>query len=151
MSTSHGASKKSAAVPSVRPSVAARLTRVVARATAPLSRPLAGRRFFPLWAVVYHRGRRSGRGYAVPVAIRVTHDILTIPLPWGEETRWARNVIAAAGCTVRWNGRELAAIEPRILGLDEAADAFHPAQRAVLRAGRVRSVLRLRTPDDAAA
>ena len=37
------------------PSLLARGTRTLARATAPGTRPLAGRRFFPLWAVVLHR------------------------------------------------------------------------------------------------
>jgi deazaflavin-dependent oxidoreductase (nitroreductase family) len=119
------------------------MTRAVARSTAPLSRPLAGRRFFPLWAVVHHRGRRSGRAYAVPVAIRASPESFTIPLPWGNETQWVRNVVAADRCTIRWRGRDHSASEPRVVGLAEGADAFHPIQLAVLRAGGVRSLLRL--------
>ena len=45
---------------------------------------VAGRRLFPLWAVIHHRGRRTGRPYAVPVAIRASPDAFTIPLPWGD-------------------------------------------------------------------
>jgi hypothetical protein len=33
----------------------------MARLTAPMARVLAGRRGFPLWAVVRHRGRKTGR------------------------------------------------------------------------------------------
>lgn len=133
-----------AAANSVRPSALARVTRAIARSTAPLSRPMAGRRIIPLWAVVHHRGRRSGRAYAVPVAIRVHGDVLTIPLPWGDETQWVRNVVAAAGCTIRWNGRDIAATDPRVIGWEEASDAFHPIQQAVMRAAGVGSALRLR-------
>ena len=46
-----------------------------------LTRPLAGRRFFPLWAVIRHRGRTSGREYAVPVGVRATADGYFIALP----------------------------------------------------------------------
>jgi deazaflavin-dependent oxidoreductase (nitroreductase family) len=126
-----------------RPSLVARLTRAIARTSGPLARPLAGRRFLPLWAVVHHRGRRSGRSYAVPVAIRGTETTLTIPLPWGRETQWLRNVLAADGCVVRWRGRDVTGADPQVLGMETALEAFHPVQRAVLRAAGVASYLRL--------
>ena len=125
------------------PSLLARGTRTLARATAPGTRPLAGRRFFPLWAVVLHRGRRSGRSYAVPVAIRATADEFTIPLPWGQETQWLRNVVAAGGCSIRWRGTDHAASAPRVIELADAASAFHPIQRSALRAAGVGTFLRL--------
>jgi deazaflavin-dependent oxidoreductase (nitroreductase family) len=120
------------------------MTRAAARMTAPLSRPLAGRRFFPLWAVVHHMGRRSGRAYAVPVAIRVTADSFIIPLPWGKDTQWLRNVMAAGGCSIRWSGSDHAAYAPRVIGFEDGANAFHPIQRSVLRAAGINSLLRLR-------
>jgi deazaflavin-dependent oxidoreductase (nitroreductase family) len=126
-----------------RPSLIARVTRAIARTSAPLSRPLAGRRPFPLWAVVHHRGRRSGRSYHVPVAIRASSDSFTIPLPWGDETHWLRNVMAANGCSIRWRGTEHVATTPRVIGFEDAAGAFHPIQRFILRAAGVRSFLEL--------
>jgi deazaflavin-dependent oxidoreductase (nitroreductase family) len=128
---------------SSRPSVLARVTRAIARITGPLARPLAGRRWLPLWAVVRHRGRRSGRAYAVPVAIRASDDAFTIPLPWGSETQWLRNVLVAGACTVRWRGGYHGATAPRVIGAEEAIPVFHPVQRVILRAGGVRSFLRL--------
>ena len=125
------------------PTLLSRATRSVARATAPLSRPLAGRRFLSPWAVVHHRGRRSGTPYAVPVAIRASADTFTIPLPWGEETQWLRNVLAADGCDVRWRGTDHRASKPRVVNLADASDAFHPVQMAIMRAAGVRSALLL--------
>lgn len=110
----------SAAPGSNDPSPLARGTRAVARMTAPLSRPLAGRRLFPLWAVVRHHGRRTGRAYAVPVAIRVTPESFVIALPWGDHTQWARNVLAAGGCTIRWRGADHLGSEPVVIGPAEA-------------------------------
>ena len=107
-----------------------RATRALARTTAPLSRPLAGRRFFPLWAIVHHRGRKSGRAYSIPVAIRASDDAFTIALPWGDRTEWVRNVVAADGCTITWRGCEHRAVEPMVIGAEEAAPAFAPWQRA---------------------
>ena len=121
----------------------AHLTRGLARVTAPLSRPLAGRRYFPIWAVVHHRGRRSGLEYAVPVAIRVTADAFIIPLPWGDRTQWLRNVIAAEGCVVKWRGAMHRVTAPRVVNLQEAAPAFHPIQRSILRIAGVNRFVRL--------
>ncbi len=125
------------------PSTGARITRAIARITAPLTRPLAGRRFFPLWAVLHHRGRRSGRAYAVPVAIWASPDTFTIPLPWGEATQWLRNVLAADGATLRWRGSDHRVSAPRVVPFKEAGDAFRPAHRALMRASGVRSFLHL--------
>lgn len=133
----------SSIVRSDRPPLIARATLAVARVSAPLSRPLAGRRLFPLWAVVHHHGRRSGRPYAVPVAVRVSPDAFTIPLPWGDQTQWLRNILAAGGCTIRWRGADHIVTAPRVIGMDDAADAFHPLQRAVLRGAGIRAFVRL--------
>ena len=63
---------------------------------------LAGHRFFPLWAVLRHRGRKSGKEYAVPLAVIPTETTFIIALPWGRETDWVRNVRATGRCEVRW-------------------------------------------------
>lgn len=131
-----------AASPAVR-SRAGRLTRALARSTAPLSRPLAGRSLFPLWGVVHHRGRRSGRAYATPVVIRATPDGFVVPMPWGDRTQWFHNLVEAGGGTVRWSGRDHAVMDLGIVGLDKAASAFHPAQRRIMRAAGITQVVRM--------
>ncbi|GIE83027.1 hypothetical protein Aph02nite_89770 [Actinoplanes philippinensis] len=91
-----------------------------ARATAPAVARLAGRRWFPLWARVHHRGRKSGRDLTVPVAVLVTPDGFLINLPWGAHTNWVRNVLAAEGCTLRWKGADHPVGRPRILDAGQA-------------------------------
>lgn len=94
----------------------------VQRGFEPVARALAGRRWFPLWAVVRHRGRRTGADYATPVAVVPTIDkhVVLIGLPWGLKTNWARNVVAAGGATLRWKGRDIVATSPRIVDAIEA-------------------------------
>ena len=96
----------------------------VARVTAPVTRVLAGQRFFPLWAVVHHTGRKTGRELSVPVAVRTTADAFLIALPWGPGTNWVRNVIAADGCVVRWKGADHRATRPEVVGVVEARPYF---------------------------
>jgi deazaflavin-dependent oxidoreductase (nitroreductase family) len=113
-----------------------------------LTRPLAGRRFFPLWALLRHRGRKSGREFAVPVGVRATSDAYFIALPFGERTQWVHNVMAAGGCTLRLRGTDFVMVDPTIVRAEEAAFAFPQALRWMMRAAGAHQVLRLRRVDD---
>ncbi len=116
----------------------------MAKITAPLARPLAGRRSFPLWAVVHHIGRTSSRAYTLPVAIGGTDSHLFIPVPFGPGTQWVQNVIAAGGCTVRWKGKEISATEAVLVSQDDAMGAFNRLERPVIRASGLSTFMRLR-------
>ncbi len=61
-------------------------------ATNPILRPLAGTRWFRLWGVIQHTGRKSGKAYATPIVARRYGDGFVIPMPFGERTNWANNV-----------------------------------------------------------
>lgn len=85
---------------------------------------LAGRRFFPLWAVVRHRGRRSGRALSVPVAVQVRGDVFVVPLLFGPRTNWVMNVLAAGGCVIRWRGVDHRAVGPVLIDPEQARAYF---------------------------
>ncbi|WP_250005378.1 hypothetical protein [Actinoplanes sp. M2I2] len=104
-----------------------------ARATAPVVRRLAGRRAFPLWAVVHHRGRVTGRALAVPVTVVTTPAGFIINLPWGAGTNWVRNVVAAGGCTIRWKGADHRMADPVIVGEAAARPYYSRPAWAVAR------------------
>src|SRR5689334_6707649 len=78
----------------------------------PLVLLLAGTRFLPLYGVITHRGRRSGKVFHTPVVVRPTSDGFVVPMPWGEQTDWYRNVRAAGECVIRWKGRDYSVCEP---------------------------------------
>src|SRR5919198_236048 len=87
-----------------RPGRGGRAVMALARAVNPVLVRLAGAGLIPLWGLVRHRGRRSGRVYATPVAVLRTDDGFLIPLPFGEGTDWARNLLSAGGGVLRWKG-----------------------------------------------
>ena len=118
--------------------------RTLARLFAPLSRPLAGRRWFPLWAVLHHRGRTSGTPYATPVVARRTSDGFIVPLPFGDATQWVRNVLAANGCTIHWRGRDYVVRDPSTIDRARAGDAFAPWMRAAMGPAGIERFLFLR-------
>src|SRR5262249_15044000 len=61
------------------------LLRVGTRRLNPLMLSLAGSSRLPVFAVMYHRGQRSGRSYATPLGARPTADGFVIPLTFGEQ------------------------------------------------------------------
>jgi deazaflavin-dependent oxidoreductase (nitroreductase family) len=109
-----------------------------------LAMRLAGTHWLPLYGVIEHRGRRSGRLFRTPVVVRPTPDGFIVPMPWGEGTDWYRNVRAAGGCSVRWNGRQYEMVDPEVIDSSMAAAYFRPAQWAGMRRLGIRQCLRLR-------
>ena len=106
----------------------------LARATTGLMLPLAGHRWNPMFAVIEHHGRRTGRAYAAPVAARRIDGGFVVSLAFGAQVAWNLNLVAAGGGTVRWRGASHAVGTPEQLPAELARPAFHPLQRAALRA-----------------
>ncbi|KGN34288.1 hypothetical protein N802_13075 [Knoellia sinensis KCTC 19936] len=84
---------------------------------------VAGRPFVPVFAVVRHRGRTSGREYSTPVIVLKAPGAFVVPIVWGKESDWVRNVLAAGGGTVRYKGQDHAVTDPQIVGVEEARAA----------------------------
>lgn len=114
------------------PSRKSRFLRAIARLGASASVPLSGRRWFPLWGIVRHTGRTSGRVYALPVAVHRSATGFVIPVPFGEQTQWVRNVVAAGSCTLRWRAREYPLTDPRLVGWDDVRDEYGRAFRTII-------------------
>jgi deazaflavin-dependent oxidoreductase (nitroreductase family) len=111
------------------------------RVTNPLLRPVAGR--LPLFGVVVHRGRHSGRTYRTPVNVFPSGDQVVIALTYGPDVDWVKNVLAAGRCRLIHSGRSVDLVRPRMLERPEDAAAVPAPVRAVLRLMDVTVFLRL--------
>jgi deazaflavin-dependent oxidoreductase (nitroreductase family) len=113
----------------------------------PVIRKLAGRRHFRMAAQVWHVGRRSGRQYMTPVGVRRSGDVALIALTFGNRSDWSQNVRAAGGCSIRMDGVDYIASEPRFLSPAEARplvmSAFSAGERASFRLLGIRQFLSL--------
>ena len=119
----------------------------IARFTSPVTMPLAGKRWNPIFAVVEHRGRRTGRIYATPVAARRITDGFVIALAFGVQVDWYRNLVAGGGATIRWRGRTYRVSDPQRVDVETALAAFLPIQRLALRIGGVDGYIRVTDTD----
>lgn len=90
------------------------------------------------WGVVVHVGRRSGREYRTPVLASVSGATLTIALPYGVESDWVQNLLAANGGTFIRRRRELRLTEPEVVASSDvqapklAAPAMRLASHALV-------------------
>jgi deazaflavin-dependent oxidoreductase (nitroreductase family) len=80
--------------------------------------PFAGR--VPPYGAIRHRGRNSGRSYRTPVLALIDGSSLTVPLPYGDEVDWLRNLLAARGGELEFLGRRYAIVNPRVLSEAQA-------------------------------
>ena len=105
----------------------------LARSTSPVGLRFAGKRWNPIFAVIEHRGRRSGRMYAAPIAARRVEDGFVVALAFGAQVDWHRNLLAAGGGTITWQGREYPVGPPERIEATEGRKAFTAIQRFAVR------------------
>ena len=110
----------------------------------PLILSFAGSRHMPMFAVINHHGRRSGRSYSTPVGARKTADGFMIPLTFGQQADWFRNVEAAGGCVIHWKGADYSLVEPEVVDWATARPAFYWVERVMVPVIGIEQFVRLR-------
>jgi len=115
----------------------------------PIIDRLAGRRHVPI-AQLQHIGRRTGRTYVTSVGARLTSGVVLVPLTFGNQSDWARNVHAAGGCSVQINGAAYHVLHPQFLDVTDAEPAtrvsFHAVERLVFKVLGIKQFMRLELP-----
>jgi deazaflavin-dependent oxidoreductase (nitroreductase family) len=66
-------------------------------------------------AVVHHVGRQTGRSYRTPVVAQPVDGGFVIPLPYGTDTDWCRNVCAAGRFTIERAGQTFEVGSPEVV------------------------------------
>ena len=114
-----------------------------ARSTSRLALAFAGKRWNPIFSVVRHTGRMSGRTFEAPVAARRLDDGFLLALAFGKGAHWYRNLVATGGGVIRWRGVDYPVGGPTDVDVDQALAAFLPIQRAGLRAAHIDGYIRV--------
>jgi deazaflavin-dependent oxidoreductase (nitroreductase family) len=118
------------------------------RGLATFNRRYANRIFGPVltrmpgFGAVQHRGRTSRKAYVTPVKYFRHGNAYIIALPYGAESDWVRNVIAANGCQLRTRGRTVFLRAPHVY-LDDGHTGVPRPIAAVLRRLGVQEFLSL--------
>ncbi len=125
------------------------LARFNRHVTNPVQRLWAG--WLPSFAILEHRGRRSGRAYRTPVTVFTTSvdgkPGFAIVLTYGPDRDWLKNLTAAGGARMRHRGRTFGVTDPRVVTVDDAATHVTSSVRGVFaRLPFEQAVLLTRTP-----
>jgi deazaflavin-dependent oxidoreductase (nitroreductase family) len=88
----------------------------------------------PPLAVVHHRGRKSGRAYRTPVVAFRGAAGFVVPMTYGRDVDWARNLVAARGCELERSGARIRLVNPRVVDFAGTQDRLPAALRPVFRA-----------------
>ncbi len=96
------------------------------------------------YAVLHHVGRRSGRTYATPIVVRRTPDGFVIPLPYGADTDWCRNLLAARHGTIEWHGVEVPVGQPVVIDAATARSLLPRCDARVWDVFGIKQYLRLK-------
>ena len=113
----------------------------------PVRLRFAGRSRFT--AVVHHVGRRSGKPYAAPVIAHQSHQDVIIPLPYGTDVDWLRNLQAAEQGIVDLKGRSLQVDEPMVADIDDVMGLLPAWMVRTVRLNGAREAVRLHVSEPA--
>jgi deazaflavin-dependent oxidoreductase (nitroreductase family) len=119
-----------------------RFRHVVRRYLNPVTRPLARR--LPTFAILTHRGRKTGRTYRTPINVfRRGNDYLFF-LTYGSDVQWVKNILATGSCTIETRGRIVELVEPELITDPELRPAPPPVRFVERRIAGVTQYLRMR-------
>jgi deazaflavin-dependent oxidoreductase (nitroreductase family) len=108
----------------------------------PLTMRVAGKKNRDLVAL-HHTGRRSGKEYVVPVLAHRSGQSFLIPLSYGTNVDWLRNVQASGGCAIVRNGVRYATVAPAIVPMAEAARSLSSRRMRMFGLMGIESFVRL--------
>lgn len=74
--------------------------------------------YLPYMAILEHTGRKSGNRYRTPVMVFIKSDTVIVPLNYGTQSDWVRNILAAGSAGVIHRGRRYRLTDPQILPAD---------------------------------
>ena len=100
----------------------------------PLAMPLMRR--LPPFAVLHHRGRRTGRSYDTPVQAYPTPDGWVVGLAYDRNSAWVLNLLAAGGGEMTRSGRRYQLTQVRRAG-PEARELLPARASLMMRALRI--------------
>ncbi len=130
------------------PAFVDRIVRPLTRILNPLILRVAGGWWFPMFSLLHHRGHRTGRVYATPVTAMPRGGWFWLGLTFGKDSGWARNVLVAGECTLRYRGNDYRLVEPAVVDGAAVRSDLPLVMRFAMALVGVREVLRMRPAVD---
>ncbi len=97
----------------------------------------------PGFGSLHHVGRVSGRSYRTPVKVFRQADTYVFSLPYGSDSDWVKNVLAAEGCVLVTGRRRIHLGDPQVYVAEEETAIPAPI-RAILNRVKAHEYLALK-------
>ncbi len=94
-------------------------------------------------ALLHHVGRKSGKAFVTPLTAHKSEDTIIIPMPYGTETDWLRNLQAAGQGVVELDNRSYGVDEPEVVPVDEVMPLLSPMVARLVQLHDTEKALRL--------
>ncbi len=92
-------------------------------------------------ALLTHVGRRSKKTYQTPLGAYPYGDGFVVSLPYGSQTDWCRNVMAAGACKLAWRGQTYQLERPEVISRSQVFQIMPVWQRFLLQGGGIHEFL----------
>ena len=133
-----------ASKPSDVPGFVDRIVRPLTHLFNPLILRIAGGWWFPMFSLIHHRGYKSGRIYATPVTAFPRGGFFWLGLAFGENSGWARNVLAAGEADLRYRGSDYHLAEATVVEIEDVKRELPPLVRYGSALAGMHKTLRMR-------
>lgn len=105
------------------------LARLNRHVTNPIQKIWAGHA--PLFGILEHVGRKSGRTFRTPLTVFNTDDGVAIMLTYGPDRDWLKNITATGTARLKRHGSTFTVADPRVVSKAEAAGQITGLARAI--------------------
>jgi len=95
------------------------------------------------FSIVRQTGRRTGRIYETPVLASYIGKTVVIPLSYGENVDWLRNILRQGGCEIFWKDQWIHAANPMVIESVHALEILPKKRRKLLTRFKVNKFLQL--------
>jgi deazaflavin-dependent oxidoreductase (nitroreductase family) len=117
----------------------------VKRYVNPITRPVAKR--LPTFAILTHRGRKTGRSYRTPINVFRRGTEYFFFLTYESDVQWVKDVLAAGSCSIETRGRVVELVEPELITDPELRPAPPHVRFVERRIAGATQYLRMRATD----
>lgn len=90
-----------------------------------------------------HKGRKSGKTFLTPVVATYIGEIVIIPLSYGEQVDWLRNILADGGCEIIYRKKRIATTYPEVVSGEVALSLLPEKRRHIFERFKLEKFLRL--------
>jgi deazaflavin-dependent oxidoreductase (nitroreductase family) len=117
----------------------------VKRYVNPITRPVV--KNLPTFAILTHRGRKTGRSYRTPINVFRRGTEYFFFLTYESDVQWVKDVLAAGSCSIETRGRVVELVEPELITDPELRPAPPHVRFVERRIAGATQYLRMRATD----